>query len=167
MCQGLPAPPEARKRQGSVLSRTFRQKSVTLSTPWFWICSFQTVTKNFYCFKLPSLWYFVTAALGCYIVPLYLRKWTENSEWQNLHPGKDYWHFPRGTAKSRGTTASPPWLLESKQMGYLDLLLFLFSLGSSQGHTLQITGVCHTNGTVLGTEVNTSHLNWIKLSLDE
>lgn len=101
MCQGLPAAPEARKRQGSVLSRTFRQKSVTLSTPWFWICSFQTVTKNFYCFKLPSLWYFVTAALGCYIVPLYLRKWTENSEWQNLHPGKDYWHFPRGTAKSR------------------------------------------------------------------
>lgn len=57
-------PPEARTRQGRILPRAFRG-SLALPILWFRISRLQNCKRTHCCgFKLPSLWYYVTAALA-------------------------------------------------------------------------------------------------------
>lgn len=62
--QGLPATPEAGEKPGRTLSSSFQREHgpTHTRTP-----DFQTPDReriNFCCFKAPSLWYLVMAALG-------------------------------------------------------------------------------------------------------
>lgn len=55
---------EAREGKEGLLPKDFRG-STALLTPQFWTLLFQNCKRrNFCCFKLPTLWYFVTVALG-------------------------------------------------------------------------------------------------------
>ena len=57
-------PPPAGSCKEQILPRACR-KLVALPTPWFWASGVQSCERlNFCCFKPPSLWYFVTAAVG-------------------------------------------------------------------------------------------------------
>lgn len=61
------APLEARKRQESILPLRLQKKHASTDTliSDFQISSFQNSDRiNFLCFELPTLWYFVMAALG-------------------------------------------------------------------------------------------------------
>ena len=54
---------EAAKEQA--LPRACRKQGVALPTPWFWASGVQSGERlNISCFKPPSLWYFVIAAVG-------------------------------------------------------------------------------------------------------
>ena len=64
--------PAARRGKTGFSPIAFRG-SMVLPTPWFQTSSLQnSKTVNFYYFKPPSLWYFVTTALGNYYTRLHL-----------------------------------------------------------------------------------------------